>query len=317
MNQRPTIEFVKDVTQTAQVMRNPSVSFLAEGHGNYNFLLQEDDRKLIFRFNKNAEPQFVNSRITEHTILRYFHAVGITCCPNAIYLDDTHPVLIESYLEGKEVTLDQLTNTQLQQYITTLHQVFSLKPNDLKRFCEQEGFPDLPPAGSIPEAVTIYGHNRLQVAKTGAWQVEPTILNWLQERLDKNMKIAKSLQQPNLVGVSLGDLQSHVIVSSTGDVQFFDFDHACYSHSIGLGSLDTLNTLSPEQFAFVVHCYAELTQTPVHKLQQQITMEKQLTLINDVTWAAMQWAQTGKEQYKTLTYQRKRIAEAFLASKGE
>ena len=315
MSQRPSVEFVKEITQTAQVMGNPTVSFLAEGYGNYNFLLQEDGRKLVFRYSKNAEPQFADSLTNEYVLLRYLHAVGINYCPKAVYLDPIHPVLIQSYLEGKEVSLGDLTNSQLQQYITTLHQIFSLTPNGLKRFCDQEGFPDLPPAGSILEAVTIYGHNRLELAQTGQWEVEPSVLTWLQVHLDQNKKIAQTLHQTESVGISLGDLQSHVIVSDSGDVQFFDFDHARYSHSIGLGLLDTLNTLSQEQFAFVAQCYAELTDTSVSSLEQQIAMEKQLTLINDVTWAAMQWAQTGEKQYKTLTYQRKDIADQFLTDK--
>lgn len=212
------------------------------------------------------------------------------------------------------MSLPELTKSQLQQYVTTLHQIFTCNPASLSKFCDQEGFPDLPPAGTIPEAVTIYGYNRLEIAKEGHYAVAPSILNWLEERLAANMTMAQNLHHSQTVGISVGDLQSRVIVSPSGDVQFFDFDHARYSYSIGLGMLSTLDVLSPEQFAFVLECYANLTNTSVSELKQQITIEKQLTLINDVVWAAMQWANTGETKFKTLTYERKQLAEQGLCS---
>lgn len=95
MIDKPTTEHIKDIVQTAHIMREPAVSFLAEGYGNFTFLLQENDRKLVFRHSKNSEPQFSDSLASEYILLRYLHATGIECVPKAIYYHDaTHPGLI-------------------------------------------------------------------------------------------------------------------------------------------------------------------------------------------------------------------------------
>ena len=308
---RPSYEKIKEIAIDSMVVRSPAVSFLAEGEGNYNYLLEEDGRKLVLRCKKSDEVEFADSLAKEYILLRFLAAAGINNFPKAVHFDATHNVLIESFLAGETILLNELSDAQLQQYVECMHRVFSIDTDALANFCDQEGFPQ-PPSADLLRSIDVYGTKRLQAAKQGNWPIETEIIAWLEANLQQNYLLAQQHVDGRKTGLGIGDIQAEIILSESGEIQLFDLEHARYSHSIGLSYLKIHGNFSPEQFKTIVNTYATLSGTPKKELYAYMALEERLTRINDVIWAAMKWAETGEQQYHDLMYLRKAIAEKFL-----
>ena len=46
------INKIRELIIQSSVVKNPDVSFLAEGFGSYNYLVEENGKKLVFRIKK-------------------------------------------------------------------------------------------------------------------------------------------------------------------------------------------------------------------------------------------------------------------------
>lgn len=64
-----SLKEVKEIILKSSLVTNPKVSFLAEGHGNSNYLIEENNKKFVFRVKKSNEIQFIDSLEREYTFL--------------------------------------------------------------------------------------------------------------------------------------------------------------------------------------------------------------------------------------------------------
>ena len=93
---------VKELILSSSLVKNPKISFLAEGHGNCNYIVEENNKKLILRIKKSTETQFDDSLEREYVFLKFFDSQGIDFCPKAIYYNKDKKYLIETFIEGKK-----------------------------------------------------------------------------------------------------------------------------------------------------------------------------------------------------------------------
>jgi len=76
---------IKELIDQSSLVKNPKISFLGEGYNNYNYLIEENNERFVFRIKKNNEDQFNDSLEREYVFLKFFESQGINFCPKVVY----------------------------------------------------------------------------------------------------------------------------------------------------------------------------------------------------------------------------------------
>ena len=301
------MESMKSETEIAALatealgLENLSVSFLAEGFGNLNYLIETGNKKFVFRLKKSMEFQFSDSLEREYVFLKYFESQGIDFCPKVLALNKKENFLIESYLAGDEVTQADFTDGQIDELARNLQQLFHLDVTAFADFCEQNGykkFTYLDPVASLKT----YGFDRYEKAKQGDLPVE--VMAWFEESLAQNLEHMTSFVGGTELGFSWGDIQPEVIVDSAGKMHLYDFEHACISNSFGLTYVKIHGTFSPSQLDYLVGRCAHHFGRNKDELLLDIIANEKVVRTNDAVWAAMKWTATKDRSFESQMYER-------------
>jgi len=300
---------IEDITTHAiksGLVKNPSVSFLAEGFGNENYLVKENRSLFVLRVKKKTESQFLDSLERENSFLKYFAECGLDFCPKALFYDAEDNFLIEDYIEGKLVAQKDFSAEQIDQFAQQLHELFSLDVQAFETFCVQNELKFFGYVSPI-ESLEQYGFNRFEEAKKG--DLPKDVVMWVEERLCKNMTYLKNMEDKKYNrGFSWGDIQSKLIISNSGKMYFYDFEHVHIANSFGLSYIKIHGNLKPKQFDLLVERCAYYFKRSKEDLLHEIIANEMIVRTNDVVWAAMKWASTEAAEFKDLTYERMALA---------
>ncbi|MGM0369568.1 MAG: aminoglycoside phosphotransferase family protein [Bacillota bacterium] len=93
--------------------QQPSVSFLAQGEYNLNFLVETDNKKVVLRLNTGSQMNLDNQIKYEYNALEYLEESGVT--PQPLFLDDSQSelplgMLVMNYLPGRSMSYQQDLN---------------------------------------------------------------------------------------------------------------------------------------------------------------------------------------------------------------
>ena len=143
--------------------------------------------------------------------------------------------------------------------------------------------------------------------------VDQKAIAWMKTKLAANLQSLERLKNNGVAGFSWGDIQSAVLVERSGKMHFYDFEHASISCSPGLAYVKIHGKFSAEQFNYFLERYALYSHKTKTELSNEIAVEEKIIRVNDVVWAAMQWASTGERQFKRLTYRRMVLADQLDA----
>lgn len=304
-------EIVEKVKETG-IVESPEVSYLAEGYGNKNYLVEEGDRKLVYRVKKDGEDQFADSLRREFTFLRYAEYSGLDFCPKVFFYDEEDGFLLEEYLEGEKVPLTDLSEEQLDQYAKQLAKLSGLDIEKFFEFCEENDLKEIEPDDEI-EQLQKYGFNRFEEAKKG--DIPKEVIEWISRRLEENLSMLESAEEKQKY-FTWGDIPSNVIVDSAGNIKFYDFEHVAIVSGNTLSYIKIHGDLDEEQFDFLVKRYAVYSGQNERDMRERMQLEEKITRVNDVVWAAMKWAQTGEKKFEDLTYERMELAEEIEPNDG-
>ncbi len=297
---------IKNLAISSSLVRDPKISFLTEGLGNINFLVEEEGKKFVLRIKKNKEKQFNDSLEKEYTFLRYLESKEINSCPKALYYNKEKNFLIETFLEGKKVSQGDFTDKQIDSYVKQSYEIFNLSISDFINFCGKnnlKAIEDVNPQRSLE----IYGFNRFD--EINKKSIDPKVIDWLKKNLDNSLQSLSQIKQLNIKGFYIGDLQSEVIINNQGNIKFYDFEHAKIKHAWGLTYIKIHGKFNKVQFSYLIDRYCYYFKRNKEEALKQIRIEEKIVRVNDVVWAAMMWNQTQKEEFKELTYKRMKLVE--------
>lgn len=301
-----SIDKIKELTTQSSLLKNPKVSFLAEGFGNYNYIIEENNQKLVFRIKKNNENQFDDSLEREYVFLKFFESCGINFCPKVVFYNKEFDYLIERFIEGTEVSQKNFSKEQIDLFAKQLYQLFALNVDDFFKFCSKNNLRKFHYKSPI-QSLKQYGFNRFEKSKKG--DIDNDVINWIQEKLDKNLKYLQSLEDSGKFGFSWGDIQSSVIIDNSGQMHFYDFEHTSISKSPGLTYIKIHGKFDEAQFNYLVERYSYYSKESKKSILEGITNSERIIRVNDVVWAAMKWAETKEDKFKKLTYKRIKLAD--------
>lgn len=299
------IDKIKELVIKSCVFKNPNVFFLAEGFGNYNYLVEENGKKLVFRIKKKNEKQFSDSLEREYVFLKFFESYGIDFCPKVIYYNKEENFLIEKFIEGIKISQKDFSNEQIDLLAKQLYKLFSLNVNDFYNFCRNNSlriFDYKNPIKSLKE----YGFNRFEEVKKA--KIDNYVISWIKERLDNNLKYLQEVEDLGKFGFSWGDIQSDVIIDNFGKMNFYDFEFVSISKSPGLTYIKIHGKFKNTQFDYLVDRYSYYSKESKKLILKRIHNYEKIIRVNDVVWAAMKWAQTKEDKFKELTYKRIKLA---------
>ncbi|MCH7850882.1 MAG: phosphotransferase [Nanoarchaeota archaeon] len=308
----PSLKKIKELSIKSGIVKDPIIKFLAEGNGNYNYIVEEDNKKYVFRIKKSTEKQFKDSLEKEYSFLKYFENEGINFCPKVIYYSKNHLFLMENFLEGTHVSQKDFTDKQIDTFASQLWQLFNLDTEKFHNFCKSEGIKDIQPIDPLM-TLNIYGFNRFELVKNSKYKLEKKIIDWIEINLNKNKKYLEELKSKNFkLSFSWGDIQSKVIINSNGLMQFYDFEHAQIYDGPGLSYIKIHGKFSKEQFKKLVESYSKHSNRSLELLNNGIKHSEKIIRVNDVIWAAMKWATTGKQFYMDKLNARIPLADKIL-----
>ncbi|MHC6179804.1 phosphotransferase [Clostridium sp. JNZ X4-2] len=108
---------------------NYSISFLAQGEYNINYVLEYDDKKYVFRVNTGSQLELKHQILYEFNVLRRLHVSQVT--PEVYYADDrrkflNYGILIMEFLKGKPLNY----KTDLEKAADIFSKIHSLDLNE-------------------------------------------------------------------------------------------------------------------------------------------------------------------------------------------
>lgn len=295
-----SLDPVKELVVGTGLFMDPVVTFLSEGYGNYNYKITEDDTNFVLRLKKNNEEQFADSLQREFVFLRYFESQGIDFCPQVIFYKEK-AFLLESFLEGHEVLLTDLSKKQIDRFARQLYSLFSLGVEEFHRFCEENDFSRYEYESSA-DTVRIYGINRFEEIDKS--KVNNEVIEWIKGELDKNIESFEGSSDSIGLGFSWGDIQTSVIIDESNNMYFYDFEYVNISNSPELSYIKIHGGFDDRKFDYLLERYCDYSGQEMSGILKQISKEEKITRICDVVWAAGKWAETGDEEYKEMTYER-------------
>lgn len=302
-----SLDEIKKLAIDSSLVTNPKVSFLAEGYGNLNYLLEEGDKKLVLRLKKSDEGQFKDSLEREYVFLRYLESKGIYFCPKALFHNKNVNFIIESFLEGKKVLQSDFSDEQIDLLAKQLNELNSLDTYDFSYFCEKYNLQPFQSDHPL-ESLEKYGLNRFKEAKKG--NLPQFIIDWIEKRLDLNLAYLNQ-QRKTLkhLGISWGDVQWNVIINASGGMYFYDFEHSGITSSSDITYVKIHGKFNPSQLDHFLNRYAHYSGKTRKELDREIEGEERIIRVNDVIWAAMKWTKTGDDKFKDLTEKRIQLVE--------
>lgn len=304
-----SLDDIKKLALKSKLFENPKVSFLAEGHGNYNYILVEKDKKYVLRIKKSKEKQFINSLEKEYHFLTFFESEGINFCPKALFYSKEDNFLIENFLEGELLPQSKFNDDQIKLFAKQLNELFNLDISKFEIFCKKNNFRNYlfnDPISSLKK----FGFGRFDLFKNS--DLDKEILNWIEKNLNDNLNFFNSNSFSNK-GFSWGDIQTDVLVNSEGKMFFYDFEFVSISTEVGFSYIKIHGNFNEIQFDKLLDYYSKFSNIPVENLNSEILFHEKITRVNDVVWAAMMWHNNLglKEEnfYKQLIFKRIKLFE--------
>lgn len=295
---------IKKFAIKSKLVKDPIVYFLAEGFGNYCFLIEENRRKYVLRIKKTNEEQFIDSLEREYVFLKYFNFKGIHFVPEVYYFDKTENFLIENFLEGKMVHQKDFTDVQIDLFAKQLHQLFNLDVDEFFEYCEKNNLRKFEIKSEI-QTFKKYGLNRFKLFENSKF-ISKRIIEWLKDKLESNFKYLESIENSseNNLGFNWGDVQSKIIENEKGEMFFYDFEHVDLYSSGSLLDIKIHGKFSTKKFKYLVERYAYYFNKSKQFYLDEIVSQEKIIRVNDVVWAVMKWNETKEKKFEDLTYKR-------------
>lgn len=139
-------EYLKSnkINDIIPITNNYTVSFLAQGEYNINFVIESCEKKYVFRINTGSQLELDNQIKYEYDALKALEVSKVT--PKALYVDDTksffdYGILIMEFLEGRPLEYNKDLN-KAAKIFAGIHSLDLSKTNTNSFIIEENIFND-------------------------------------------------------------------------------------------------------------------------------------------------------------------------------
>ena len=297
---------IRELAVSSSLVKNPEVSFLAEGYGNYVHLIEENGERMVLRMKKGREAQFSDSLEREFVFLKYFEFKGIDFCPKVFYYDKDKEFLIQEFIEGKKLNQRDFSKEQIDLLAKQIWEMFSLSVRDFCEYCKKNRFRKHEMENPVA-VLKKYGFDRFEGIEEGFLDEEDA--KWIKSRLDESLNYLNEFNKASSYGgFSSGDFSSTVFID--GDkMLFYDFEHVAIWDKPPLVYVKVHGKLDKEGFNYLIERYSYYSGIDKVSLIGEIVNGEKILRVNSVVWAAMQWAESGDDKYRELMKKRMKMTE--------
>lgn len=120
-----------------QIFKNPQVSKLSLGNNYQTFLLEEGNLKYVLRLplkKSNAKNRLEKS----YLILKFIEGEGVDFAEKNIFFDKNNNFLLTNYIEGKELSVRDLSSKQLVDFVDKILFLKNLSFEKFNNFTKKE-----------------------------------------------------------------------------------------------------------------------------------------------------------------------------------
>jgi len=113
---------IKHYLTERRLLDHPKVRLLGRGEANSNYLAEDGNRRYVVRIARDDVPHDARFETERHFIL-FIESLGIKFAPRSICYDSAHELHIVSYIEGADVSVIDLDETQMSIFVDQLKQL--------------------------------------------------------------------------------------------------------------------------------------------------------------------------------------------------
>ncbi|MFH1451335.1 MAG: aminoglycoside phosphotransferase family protein [bacterium] len=301
MNKREIVEYLK-----SKSFVDPNVSKLGQGNNYVVYLVNE---KFVLRLSRTdivAENRLEN----EYIVLKFLEAEGVNFVQQPIFFDSEKSISLLTYLPGREVGLSDLSDQQLELFVSQILSLHSLKYEKYISFCKKNKF-----LVSAPETflkhVEIRGVERFKYVEKNC--LERDLVAWIKPKLKENVKIARrlSLRRGQIV-LNHSDLAGSNMILNGDKLFFIDWERAkfMYQTDFTLSHMFIHGACSKSRQEKLISLFAKHSGQSESSLRKKVNEKMGIMKLNSVIWAVMMFTKMKAEgfkdwrKYRTMTDQR-------------
>jgi hypothetical protein len=219
-----------------EIFKNPQISELSFGNNYQTFLCSENGLKYVLRLplkKANAKNRLEKS----YLILKFIESEGVDFAEKNIFFDKTNNFLLTSYIEGREVSVRDLSLRQLADFID---KILFLKKLSFKKFnnlTQKEGI-KINLLENPSDRLSFLEAKRFKNIKKN----KKELLNFNFFEFEKWFKLnlaslkeyyySKKYKQKDIF-FDHGDVAGANIILKNNSLAFIDWDNARFTHDIG------------------------------------------------------------------------------------
>lgn len=270
---------------------------MLEGEHNHNYIFSSDRGKFVLRKSKDHLDE-ENRLRSERNVLKFLEHQGINIIPKSTSYNEERDIHITTFVGSEDTSLGNLTQLDLEKWVSNLAEAHSLNYKDFKDFCKERNYQYSKPR-TVGEKV-----EDIQEKLAEAGNTDRKLVEWAEQKLEE-LNYSSELDEPRLT--------HHDIHNSTRKSQnnlfIIDWEFAGFSYYPIEDLADILlgENLKQEQIELVIDQYKQLSSI---KITGSVLKEsKKLKLLFQLSWSLVeisQLNQNGKSTEKYHEYARER-----------
>jgi len=179
-----SIEEIEAYLIENRILDDPEVNLLGRGEANLNYLAVDRDRKYVVRIARDDVPK--QSRFeTEHHFMLFIESLGITFAPRSIHYGSTQELHVVDYVEGEDVSIIDLNETQTKIFVDQLKLLNSITYEQYLAWCSKSEHTPVKPQTLVSRNKINIGDRLLTVRNLAhADSFARKVLVWAESKVD-------------------------------------------------------------------------------------------------------------------------------------
>jgi hypothetical protein len=288
---------------------NCKSEILKDGYNSVTARLTGADGAYVVHIGKDRKDSG-SSLYNAYRMLKCLEFYEIDFVPRAHLHDGAKDVLIESFVDGNNVSFSEMDDRHVELFAQQLSEVHAIDQKAVRAFCIKQGF-EMPEVQTPLQSIEIFGIERFEIVKELC--PDQATIDWIQPKLDANILLAEKQSEVSMPGLRWGDIGGNFIMQNDA-LWFIDWEFSSLSCGHELSYIKIHSHPTAEQFRYLVEAYAKHSDLSKTQLYEEVNTEERITRVNDVIWAAMKWGQNkgdarAAKKYQELTAKRMRLYE--------
>ena len=219
-----------------QILKKPKISELSIANNYQTFLLEEDGLKYVLRLPlKKASAK--NRLKKSYLILKFIEKEGIEFSEKIVFFDDKNNFLLTNYIDGKEVSVKDLNDRQLSDFIDKILILKKISFSNFNKFIKKENS-DLDLLENPQDRLLFLKKKRFAFIKRERGRLANFNFFEFEKWFDLNIEILENYYffkkyKKSDIFFDHGDVAGANIIMQSKSLVFIDWDNAKFTQDIG------------------------------------------------------------------------------------